>query len=140
MPKLIISNEDKQDFLLGQINSEQLIAAAIDEGFVDQQQIRSIYNVMATAMFSAWRLLELPDELFDLICKGDTKGRDEFLAYVFAKEKSAFTSEQISDKEKALISILCGWVTGTVGMGYVLGTAFQRDVESQGKEAPVKEV
>lgn len=140
MPKLIISNEDKLDFLSDQINSEMLIAACVENGLIDEQQIRSIHNVMATAMFSAWRLLELPDQIFDCICKGDTKGRDEFLAYVMAREKSVFGNERITDKEKALISILCGWVTGTVAMGYLLGASFQRDDESQGQEAPVVKV
>ena len=137
MPRLIINNEDKLDYIQDQITPQQLFASCFDEGLIDEQQIRTIHNVMATAMFSAWRLLELPDELFDLICKGDVKGRDEFLAYVFAREKSVFSDSRISDKEKALITILCGWVTGTVGMGYILGASFQRNDKTPGKEAPM---
>lgn len=141
MPKLIISNEDKQDFLLGQINSEMIIGACVEDGLIDEQHIRKLHNSMATAMFSVWRLMGLPDELFDALCKGDKKGIEDFLPYIYSKQTSLIANASpMTDKEKAIITSIVHWVVATVGMGYVLGAAFQRDDKSQGEEAPVKKV
>jgi hypothetical protein len=129
MPRLIISNEDKLDYIQDLITPQQLFAACLEEGFIDEIHLQKMMNSMATAMFSVWRELGMPDEIFDCIVKGDSKALQEAIAYLKA--------DNVSDKERALKANVLNWTINTVGIGYQLGAIFQRDDKTPGEEAPM---
>lgn len=129
MPRLIINNEDKLDYIQDQITPQQLFVRCFDEGLIDESHLRKSMNSMATAMFSVWRELGMPDKIFDCIVKGDTKALAEGIAYLKA--------DNVSDKERALKANVLNWTINTVGLGYQLGAIFQRDDKTPGEEAPM---
>lgn len=63
MPKLIISNELKLDYLQDQITPQELFARCLEEGLINEIYLQKMMNSMATAMFSVWRELGMPDEI-----------------------------------------------------------------------------
>jgi hypothetical protein len=129
MPKLIISNELKLDYLQDQITPQELFARCLEEGLINEIYLQKMMNSMATAMFSVWRELGIPDEIFDSIIKGDSKALQEAIAYLKA--------DNVSDKERALKGNVINWTINTVGLGYQLGAIFQRDDKTPGEEAPM---
>lgn len=129
MPKLIISNELKLDYLQDQITPQELFARCLEEGLISEIYLQKMMNSMATAMFSVWRELGMPDEIFDSIIKGDSKALKEAIAYLKA--------DNVSDKERAIKANVLNWTINTVGLGYQLGAIFQRDDKTPGEEAPM---
>jgi hypothetical protein len=129
MPRLIINNEDKLDYIQDQITPQQLFGKCLEEGLIDEIHLHRSMNSMATAMFSVWRELRMPDKIFDCIVKGDSKALEEAIAYLKA--------DNVSDKERALKANVLNWTINTVGLGYQLGAIFQRDDKTPGEEAPM---
>jgi hypothetical protein len=129
MPRLIINNEDKLDYIQDQITPQQLFGKCLEEGLIDEIHLHRSMNSMATAMFSVWRELKMPDEIFDYIVKGDSKALQEAIAYLKA--------DNVPDKERALKANVLNWTINTVGLGYQLGAIFQRDDKTPGEEAPM---
>lgn len=129
MPRLIINNEDKLDYIQDQITPQQLFGKCLEEGLIDEIHLHRSMNSMASAMFSVWRELRMPDEIFDCIVKGNSKALEEAIAYLKA--------DNVSDKERALKANVLNWTINTVGLGYQLGAIFQRDDKTPGEKAPM---
>lgn len=132
MPRLILSQEDRMDFMTGEINAQQLIGACLEEGIIDEANLGKILGSTVTAMFAMYRGLEMPEQIIRSVLSGDAQALKKATDYLRASE--------VPEKERALKGELLVLVINIVALSHQLGGVIMEDDKLPGKQAPIKKL